>query len=189
MKEDNYQKEEKIINELKNISTNVSAIIQNRIDVCMDVKALVGDEFAYTNFYVNPYDEINEFFLSSEEYNKLIKENDKDSINFNLLFDLFIESKLHYDKTNSYIFLDFVNKFDIDNNLYLAFANYFYEHIEYFTMNAFHKKLLNSIEKDKRINEKLFIDEAKAYGLTKEEIEECKKSGITPEEWVQDKNK
>lgn len=44
-------------------------------------------------------------------------------------------------------------------------------------------------EKDKRINEKLFIDEAKAYGLTKEEIEEFKKSGITPEEWVQDKNK
>lgn len=44
-------------------------------------------------------------------------------------------------------------------------------------------------EKDKRINEKLFIDEAKAYGLTKEEIEKCKKSGITPEEWVQDKNK
>ena len=44
-------------------------------------------------------------------------------------------------------------------------------------------------EKDKSINEKLFMDEAKAYGLTKEEIEECKKSGITPEEWVQDKNK
>ena len=26
------------------------------------------------------------------------------------------------------------------------------------------------------------MDEAKAYGLTKEEIEECKKSGITPED-------
>lgn len=47
----------------------------------------------------------------------------------------------------------------------------------------------NVRDKDKRINEKLFMDEAKAYGLTKEEIEECKKSGITPEEWVQDKNK
>lgn len=44
-------------------------------------------------------------------------------------------------------------------------------------------------EKDKRINDKLFMDEAKAYGLTKEEIEECKKSGITPEEWVNDQNK
>lgn len=43
-------------------------------------------------------------------------------------------------------------------------------------------------DKDKRIH-KLFMDEAKAYGLTKEEIEECKKSGITPEEWVNDKNK
>ena len=40
------------------------------------------------------------------------------------------------------------------------------------------------IEKDKKINEKFFRDEAKAYGLTKEEIEECKKSGITPEERV-----
>lgn len=37
-------------------------------------------------------------------------------------------------------------------------------------------------EKDKRIQNKLFMDEAKAYGLTKEEIEECKKSGITPED-------
>lgn len=44
-------------------------------------------------------------------------------------------------------------------------------------------------EKDKRINEKLFMDEAKAYGLTKEEIEECRKAGITPEEWVKDQNK
>lgn len=44
-------------------------------------------------------------------------------------------------------------------------------------------------DKDKRIHDKLFMDEAKAYGLTKEEIEECKKSGITPEEWVNDKNK
>ena len=39
-------------------------------------------------------------------------------------------------------------------------------------------------KKDKKINEKFFRDEAKAYGLTKEEIEECKKSGITPEERV-----
>ena len=42
-------------------------------------------------------------------------------------------------------------------------------------------------DKEKRINDKLFMDEAKAYGLTKEEIEECKKSGITTEEWVNDK--
>ena len=41
-------------------------------------------------------------------------------------------------------------------------------------------------EKNRRINEKLLLDEAKAYGLTKEEIEECKKAGITPEEWVND---
>lgn len=44
-------------------------------------------------------------------------------------------------------------------------------------------------EKDKKINEKLFMDKVKAYGLTKEEIEECKKSGITPEEWIKDQNK
>ena len=47
----------------------------------------------------------------------------------------------------------------------------------------------NVQDKDKRINEKLFMDEAKAYGLTNEEIEECKKSGVTPEEWVQDQDK
>lgn len=41
-------------------------------------------------------------------------------------------------------------------------------------------------EKDKETQDKLFMDEAKAYGLTKEEIEECKKSGITPAEWVED---
>ena len=33
------------------------------------------------------------------------------------------------------------------------------------------------------------MDEAKAYGLTKEEIEECRKAGLTPEEWVEDNNK
>lgn len=32
-----------------------------------------------------------------------------------------------------------------------------------------------SQDKDKRIHDKLFMDEAKAYGLTKEEIEECRK--------------
>ena len=41
-------------------------------------------------------------------------------------------------------------------------------------------------EKDKQIRYKLLLDEAKAYGLTEEEIEECIKSGITPEEWVND---
>ena len=41
-------------------------------------------------------------------------------------------------------------------------------------------------EKDKKIQDKLFMDEAKAYGLTKEEIEACKKVGITPAEWVND---
>ena len=30
-------------------------------------------------------------------------------------------------------------------------------------------------DKDKRIHDKLFMDEAKAYGLTKKEIEECRK--------------
>ena len=41
-------------------------------------------------------------------------------------------------------------------------------------------------EKDKQIRYKLLLDEAKAYGLTEEEIKECIKSGITPEEWVND---
>ena len=36
------------------------------------------------------------------------------------------------------------------------------------------------------MQDKLFMDEAKAYGLTKEEIEACKKVGITPAEWVND---
>ena len=43
--------------------------------------------------------------------------------------------------------------------------------------------------KDKKIQDKLFMDEAKAYGLTEEEIEECRKAGLTPEEWVEDNNK
>ena len=41
-------------------------------------------------------------------------------------------------------------------------------------------------EKDKRIKDKLFKQEAKNLGLTKKEIEECKKSGITPEEWAEE---
>lgn len=41
-------------------------------------------------------------------------------------------------------------------------------------------------DKDKRISQKLFDEEAKDLGLTKEEIEECRKSGITPEEWTEE---
>lgn len=41
-------------------------------------------------------------------------------------------------------------------------------------------------EKEKQLDHKLLEEEAKVYGLTHEEIEECKKSGITPAEWVDD---
>jgi hypothetical protein len=42
-------------------------------------------------------------------------------------------------------------------------------------------------DKKKQIDDKLFEDECKAYGLTEKEKEECRKSGITPEEWVNQK--
>lgn len=41
-------------------------------------------------------------------------------------------------------------------------------------------------KKDKKINDKLFNDEADAFGLIKQEREECKKAGITPQEWAED---
>jgi hypothetical protein len=54
--------------------------------------------------------------------------------------------------------------------------------------------ILNSLSEDKtpkdkkkQMDDKLFEDECKAYGLTEKEKEQCKKSGITPEEWVKDK--
>ncbi len=43
--------------------------------------------------------------------------------------------------------------------------------------------LLKDEKKD--YQEKLFLEEAKSLGLTKEEIEDCKKSGITPTEWLE----
>ena len=53
------------------------------------------------------------------------------------------------------------------------------------------ERLINSFTdiELKNVIDKLFMDEAKAYGLTKEEIEECRKAGLTPEEWVEDNNK
>lgn len=44
--------------------------------------------------------------------------------------------------------------------------------------------LANSEKKD--VHSKLFDEECKALGLTKEEIEDCKKSGISPEEWLEE---
>lgn len=40
-----------------------------------------------------------------------------------------------------------------------------------------------SQEREKRINDEIFEMEADEYGLDKEEREECKKSGMTPDEW------
>ncbi len=44
--------------------------------------------------------------------------------------------------------------------------------------------LLNDNKKD--YNEDLFLEEAKSLGLTKEEIDDCKKSGLTPTEWLEE---
>jgi hypothetical protein len=41
-------------------------------------------------------------------------------------------------------------------------------------------------EKKKQRDDKLFEDEAQSYGLTEFEKKECKKAGITPEEWAED---
>ena len=41
-------------------------------------------------------------------------------------------------------------------------------------------------EKEKKRDEKIFNEEADAYGLTKEERESAKKSGITPQEWAEE---
>ncbi len=41
-------------------------------------------------------------------------------------------------------------------------------------------------ERQERINNKIFEDECEAFGMTKEEKEDCKKSGISPEEWIEE---
>lgn len=46
-------------------------------------------------------------------------------------------------------------------------------------------KELTQDDKDKKINDKLFNDEADALGLSEREREDAKKSGITPEEWLE----
>lgn len=43
--------------------------------------------------------------------------------------------------------------------------------------------LLNNHEVDEK--DKLFNEEAASLGLTKEQIEDCKKGGLTPEEWLE----
>jgi hypothetical protein len=44
-------------------------------------------------------------------------------------------------------------------------------------------------DKKKKIDNKLFEDEAKAYGLTEYEKKQCKRSGITPAEWAEENGK
>lgn len=46
-------------------------------------------------------------------------------------------------------------------------------------------KELTQDDKDKKVNDKLFNDEADALGLSDWEREDTKKSGITPEEWLE----
>lgn len=41
-------------------------------------------------------------------------------------------------------------------------------------------------EREKRINREIFEDEAEALGLDKDEIDDCKLSGITPDEWAEE---
>lgn len=41
-------------------------------------------------------------------------------------------------------------------------------------------------DKDKKINEKLFDDEAEALGLNEYEKNDAKKSGLSPEEWLEE---
>lgn len=41
-------------------------------------------------------------------------------------------------------------------------------------------------KKEKDVYDKIFDEECKTLGLTKEEIEDCKKSGISPEEWLEE---
>lgn len=46
-------------------------------------------------------------------------------------------------------------------------------------------ELTSEEDKDKKIREKLFNDEADALGLSKWEREDAKKSGLSPEEWLE----
>jgi len=41
-------------------------------------------------------------------------------------------------------------------------------------------------DKDKMINEKLFDEEARALGLSEFEKNDAKKSGLSPEEWLEE---
>lgn len=50
----------------------------------------------------------------------------------------------------------------------------------------FLKELSQYDDKDKSDYDKLFDDEADAFGLDEWEREDAKKSGITPEEWWED---
>lgn len=50
----------------------------------------------------------------------------------------------------------------------------------------FLEELVRDDDKDKKINDKLFNDEADALGLSDWEREDAKKSGITPEEWLEE---
>lgn len=46
-------------------------------------------------------------------------------------------------------------------------------------------KELSQDNKDKKVNDKLFNDEADALGLSEWEREDARKAGITPEEWLE----
>lgn len=46
-------------------------------------------------------------------------------------------------------------------------------------------KELSQDNKDKKVNDKLFNDEADVLGLSEWEREDAKKNGITPEEWLE----
>lgn len=48
-------------------------------------------------------------------------------------------------------------------------------------------EFLNDILSDDNDNkdDKLFLEECEIFGMTKEEIEDCKKCGLTPEEWME----
>lgn len=48
-------------------------------------------------------------------------------------------------------------------------------------------KELSQDNKDKKVNDKLFYDEADALGLNDWEREDAKKSGLSPEEWLEAK--
>ena len=47
-------------------------------------------------------------------------------------------------------------------------------------------KFVGEEDKDKIINEKLFDEEARALGLSEFEKNDAKKSGLSPEEWLEE---